>query len=214
MHLSLALCLVAAGGAAPAPEVEGLSAEARAEYEQKYLDVGDQMAADGDSSTRYRVYQGKYRKSITEADFYRLVGRPDHADFAKRRYQLQGGLVIGGVVVLAVATFMGFLATLDHCERAVNDPLYGECVQMNRTQDRNRIVRVALLLGGGGLAMSALLVNPHPAPPEEMRRLADEYNRALRNRLTAGREKRSGLRLQAVPYAAPGGGGLVLRGAF
>jgi hypothetical protein len=217
MNLSLALSLLAATGAAP--EVVGLSPQAQAEYDQKYLSVADELEVrHGNSSMTHQVYQGKYRKPITEEDFYRLVGVPQHAEFIQRRRLWQTGLLIGGLAAMAVGTAISVSALSGGCDRDVSDPLFGECVRADVARDRNPASGTVFFLGGAGLALSAVFLNGHAAPPEEMRRLADEYNRALRTRLTAGRptgpKDHPAFQLQALPYAAPGGLGMVLRGAF
>jgi hypothetical protein len=218
MNPALALSLIAAMGTEP--ELQGLSPQAVAEYEQKYLSVADELTVSGgDSSRIVRIYQGKYLKRIGEDDFYRLVGQTERADWINRRHRLQAGLFIGGLAATAVGVITSISAMNDGCERDIRDPLFGECVEMNAARIRNGppVVGTVLFFGGIGVAFSSLFFTPRPDPPEEMRRLADEHNRALRSRLTgapARAERPRALQLQTLPYATSSGGGLLLRGAF
>jgi hypothetical protein len=206
MSLALALSLLAVTGAEPAG-----APPPPPDYDQKYLSVEDELVVvDGDSSKVHRIYQGKYKKSLAEDQFYRLVGKPELADFVVRRERLKLGLVVGGLAAVVVGSVILVKAINAGCERDIDDPLFGECVQMNAARNRNPAGGLLLFFGGTGAALAGLIVNSHPAGPEEMRRLADEYNRSL---ATGARAERR-FRLQPIPYAGPGGGGLVLRGAF
>ena len=75
---------------------------------------------------------------------------------------------------------------------------------------------IAVAVGGAALAFSSVFVNNHPVSAPEMRRLADEYNTALRRRLSEPprADAQTRIRVVASPYAGRGGGGLVLRASF
>ncbi|MEO8213238.1 MAG: hypothetical protein ABI560_08600 [Myxococcales bacterium] len=106
------------------PDLEGLSPEARLEYERSYLTVLDELSVvSGRSSTSYKVYQGKYREPLAEADFYRLVGRPEYEDFVRSRTRWQAGLAIGSTLPagegdLTVSPASIQPAPLSHTQRA------------------------------------------------------------------------------------------------
>jgi hypothetical protein len=190
----------------PLADDGALSPEARLEYEEKLLAVDDEVVVDGGESHRtHGIYQGKYRKRIDEGAFYRLVGRPDYAEqhesnlrWVRSRFWIGSGVVLGGL------TLAGAMCAKDDC---------GE--------DRTPIY-IALGSAAAGMAIwaSAVLLAPkiYPLEPPDMRRLADQHNRALRTRLSGGTpppRTSERPRLRAIlPYAAADGGGLVLGGSF
>jgi hypothetical protein len=197
-----------------------LSPEARLEYEEKYLTVADEMVViGGDSHRSPEVYQGKYRKPIDRHDFYRLVGQPERADFEEGRQRLQLGLFFGGAAALLTGGILaGVALTTEVCHKELTDPGFGDCVRQNASRDTSPpFLATALVVGGVGMVVTSLLIHPDPPAPDQMRRQADEYNRALRRRLSGtsrAAPARPPIEVHASPYAARHGGGLIVTATF
>jgi hypothetical protein len=67
------------------------------------------------------------------------------------------------------------------------------------------------------MVMTSLLINLPPPAPDQMRRQADQYNRALRRRLSGTSRTppaRPPIEVHASPYAAPHGAGLIVTATF
>ena len=195
------------------PDLEGLSPEARLEYEEKYLSVRDTVTvSEGKSQSSYELGRGKYRNPITEEEFLRVVGRSADADFYQRRHGLRMKLGIGGLAIGLVGGAVGLIMSM--CDRSLGDPRFApDCVH----DHSGAYVLGASGFVGVGLLWSAFFINPHPFDPPGLRRLADEYNRSLRLRLSgasaAGRAPRRPW-ITARPYVVGRGGGLLVGGAF
>jgi hypothetical protein len=202
-------------------ETEEMSPEARLEYEQKYLTVVDGFEVfKGNSFKTYDVYQGKYRQPVRERDFFGIVGRPDYVDSYNTRTFIKGGLFVGGLALLVgggvAAAVMASDSRPPSCD-ANDQTAFKACVEGNvHRSPPDYTVPIAVVVGGAALAFSSVFVNNHPVSAPEMRRLADEYNTALRRRLSEPprADAQTSIRVEASPYAGRGGGGLVLRASF
>lgn len=217
----VAIAVGTPAAAAPAdgePELDGLSPGARREYEEEYLTVEDQIVViRGDSRRVQTVYQGKDRQPIRDDDFFRLVGRPEQADFYDHQGKREAGLVAGGMVALiAGGVIAGQALVAESCHEEVTSPRFADCVRQNAYRDRSPpFLATTLVLGGLGMMVSVLVTHQRPPPPDEIRRLANEYNRRLRERLGAtSRPVGAPVKIQAAPYAGPHAGGLLLRASF
>jgi len=212
---------VAGKGHDDSPDLDGLddlTPEARVEYLQKYLSVGEgiEIAVAGSYvkvEPTYTVYQGRYRKKLDEDVFYKLVDRTDLVRAYEGRRALRVGMVVAGV-----AAFVGGLAygisEMGGCNRSPGDPLFeSECV--HRTAP---VAAGVIILGGVALGTAAFFISPHPAEPHDMRRLADEYNQGLRRKLGSPPAKPTITADRAttvvLPFASPRGGGLALSATF
>jgi hypothetical protein len=201
-------------------DLDGMSPEARLEYERSYLTVLDELSVfKGTSHTSYEVYRGKYREPVAEADFYQLVGQSEYEDFFRIRTQWRTGLAIGGGAAFLGGLIFGIAdltANAGGCGLAPGDPGFADqCVYHPKKADLT--VPIVMTLTGAAAMLGSFAINPHPAAAPEMRRLADQYNTALRRRLTGapGSATKPGrIRIGAAPYAGPGSGGLILRAVF
>jgi len=112
-------------------------------------------------------------------------------------------LIGGGALVMlfGLASAAG-----NDCDIESDD--FGSCLESKRS--------TMFVTAGFGLALTTagILVKLHPAPPDEIRRLADEYNDALRRRLSAPPPTTTAaaptLELEVTPMALGGGGGLAV----
>src|SRR5688572_24267110 len=107
-------------------ELEDLSPEARREYQLHYLSVDDGLVGtSGESRTTLQLHRGKYRAPLGPSEFFRVVGRPDHAEFHDRRVKLKLGLMAAGLAAVTVGTIIQVQAiTARSCERQVDDPRF------------------------------------------------------------------------------------------
>ena len=213
---------VAGKGREDSPDLDGLddlTPEARAEYLQKYLSVGEgvEVVLAGNYTKvepTYTVYQGRYRKKLDEDVFYKLVDRTDLVRAYEGRRALKVGLMVAGGAAIVGGLVYG-ATQLGGCNRSVSDPLFdAECV--HRTIP---IVPPVMVLGGVALATVGFALNNHPVEPHDMRRLADEYNQELRRKLGGPPAKPTitadlGTTFAVLPFASARGGGLRLGATF
>ncbi len=209
-------------------ELSGLTPEAQLEYLSKYFAVGDRLVvtAIGSHATLsndHVIYQGRYRKRVDEEDFFREVGRNDLAESCQNRRIARWGLFgAGGAVVLGTAVYAIASATSsDGCNVPTSDPNFSEACVDRPGRALQRGVTTALIGAavGGGLILGGLFANPHPVEVDEVRRLADEYNVALRRKLaTPATPTPTRDHTHLTFYIAPGAGstarGLTLGVAF
>lgn len=198
-QLALAPARPTLAQAAGSGEQVPLPPTARAEYERKYLTVTDTVTVSaGESASSYDLGRGKYRKSVRDTDFLRLVGRSDQAQRLEQTRKVQLGLFSVGVIAAGVGT----VVEIHHRSKdPTSSPLAG---------------RLSL---GSGIAMMviSLLIEPRPLPASEARELADRYNQRLRQRLSdhaRARAPRHAVDWVAVPYLDREGGGMTFRGRF
>jgi hypothetical protein len=169
------------------------SAEAPRSYDDAQLAFDEELDVIGGSSVRhYRFFVGKYRREIAMLDFLHRVGRDDLvAETTHRRHVAIGLGVAGGLVALAGA---GYLASSDGCKQGPGMGFDGVCIATG----------VGAVVVGAGAFAAALIVSSYPAaPPEDMRRMADEYNTRLRGRV-------GGASAIVTPYVTRDGAGGVL----
>lgn len=197
--------------------LEGLSPEALAEYQEKYVGVGSKtIVTVGHNYARvedtFEVYQGKFRKKLDEDAFYELAGRKDLATWYKNRRALKTTLVVGGIAagVGGMASIVAELAG-GPCNIPPGDPRFEtECFK-----GPNVVLPIVLFASAAVLMSTGFALNEHPVEASEVRRLADQYNTGLVRRLERGpqREVQTALRFGVAPFASPGGGGGLLLGA-
>lgn len=197
-------------GTEPGPGAEPGSPEEReAAYEKSYLHFGLGTPAVGAGvATSYRVYRGRFAQVVGAEDFYRIVGRQDLADKYRGRKKTRRNMFIGSVALVAGVVVSELLrrdcsGEGSSIQEALDD--------LNSCRTRFRVASVVMGLGGVGLGVGGLVLEPHPVSKAEVRELADSYNRGLRSRLglaegVARRPAEPRLRLEL--FVDRGGGGL------
>jgi pyruvate/2-oxoglutarate dehydrogenase complex dihydrolipoamide acyltransferase (E2) component len=180
----------AAGAAAePAPQ------EPQRRYDEEYIQLEDYAwvsGSHGETSTAIRTvpYQGKYRKPLESAEFYRAVGRPDLEAAYLERQGTRTALMAAGLAGM----LGGALYTMASFHQAAPDPTAGpevfrqQAEAAARAQNEAMWIGLGISLGGLVLAAIGLSMNPHPVTAPEARRLADEHNQQLRQELGLPRE--------------------------
>jgi hypothetical protein len=170
---------------APAPQTE---------YDKQFLTVEDGVTVtDGESSRTLVFTQGKYRRELSPPEFLRALGRDEQADSYQNRRTLARVLGVGAVASMLV----GMLTVVAEGVRGQggdcgppSDPGFGACVEEMSRQIRaeaNAGAAAPLLISAGiaaALFGGAIAVYPALPEPAELRRLADEHNQTLRQRLT------------------------------
>ena len=172
------------------------------EYEANRLGlfVGTDARAKPKSADRWTLaYEGRDMKPLEGTAFYEKIGRPDLV----RDYHLKqlAKIVLGvtGGLTLAYGVVLGLYAA--------------------GGSDFFKIpgwYPVAFIVGGTGLLVWGLLIDPNPVNELEARGLVDAYNQRLKDRLglSSEREHRSAVRVAVAPMVSSAGGGLSLQLSF
>jgi len=205
-------------------ELSGLTPEAQVEYLSKFFTVGDQLVVAATQnhvsvSTDFVVHQGRYHKQVDEDAFFVEVGRSDLAEQYRSRRATRRGLVGAGLAVGAAGLVYGLASAItsdSSCNVPPGDPSFAERCVDGPGRRLQQGVTVALVGGalGSGLILGGALVKPHPVEVDEVRRLADEYNVALRRRLAAPPAPPAPRDTQLTLYVAPGAGPTLLGISF
>jgi hypothetical protein len=187
--LILAASFLAAEPAAlPPPPAPDASAQRR--YEEERIQLDDFAWVTGShhevtTSIRTIPFQGKYRRPLEGAEFYRAVGRPDlEATYRERDGTRTLLLVagIGGVVAGALYTAANF----NQPSPSVSLPPSQFQQQMDASAQASRdAMTTGLVISGVGLLVALVggTMDPNPVDALGARRLADEHNRRLRQEL-------------------------------
>lgn len=192
--------------------------KARAEYDRLFIDFDLWMAVSGSGavSTWAEPHQGKYRKPLPGAEFYRAVGREDLAKSYENRRNTK---IL--VTVLGTAVCLGGLIYALQGAGTVDYSAYN-ADQLQAANDGKLTTGLVLMTIGGLVAPLPWLFSSHPVDAPEARRLADEYNQRLKARLglaqeesgSVSRQRAASVEVMAIPFARRNGGGLALVGTF
>jgi hypothetical protein len=192
-----------------------LSPAAQTSYDANMLWFGENTTLLIRDSTaavvqNYATYVGKYRREITLDDFYLRVGRSDLAQAYLERRRLKNGLYIAGAALVA-AGLVYYAYKRCGENPSTSDPRFSTCIDDDGAA---LTVLVGASIIGSSIFISGGWVRNQPAPPDEMRRMTDEYNARLRARLRTLPAPPSIITASLVPYVIPGGGGGMLIGRF
>ncbi len=196
MTALFALTVAAATAAAPEPSALGTapptaaqepsSPPAQQEYDEKYIWVEDFPVVYGDrdhvgTTIGTFFFQGKYRKPIAGADLYDAIGRPDLAAIYRDRLTRKLILVSAGLA-LVVGGGVYTLAALPK-----GNPQSVQEAQTAMDATRKATV-VGAVISSGGLVLTAIgaFLRVDPLDTFEVRRLVDEYDRRLQEKLELG----------------------------
>jgi hypothetical protein len=212
------VALVAAGSVAvppPARADEPPPASPQEEYDLHFIGFDDFGLVDPETGVFHKMteaYEGKYKKPIGGADFYRTVGREDLAQEYLEREQRRNALMIaGGAVALGSLVASSIIAangfSSSSCD--VTSPSFAQCSDAEASRASTGVLAAAAvgisgLLVGGGLFLAGAATNPNPLDASRMRELADQYNRQLKQRLD----------VSLLPLASPDRAGLALNLRF
>lgn len=189
------LCLALLTGWAGRAKAQDVPSPPSQQYEEQYIgfdDFGGVVTHDGvvTGTVQWTVpYEGKYKKPLTGAEFYRKLGRADLAQSYTDRQALRTGLMVSGVLV-AIASMVAGIASFASGHEDCGPPTspgFSACVDRNVHQGPDTGTALLFLGGtlvGGGLMWAGAAVDPNPVSPVEARRLAEAYNRELRERVT------------------------------
>ncbi len=206
------------------------SAETPAEqYERQYIGFNEAVVVSAQTGTVVSQwtapYEGKYKKPLQGAAFYKKVGREDLALAYTNKMSLKttagiaGGAAIVGSSILLITAFS---AQGEDCDAL--SPGFNACFSRERERfDRkSQQVLIGVGLSGAGIAALwlAMAIDPHPVTASEARELADDYNQRLKADLGLSdegkplRSRSHSIQAWLTPVLRPDGAGLLLSGAF
>lgn len=203
--------------------------DAEEKYEQRKVWFTDMAAVNqfgGVVATWSTPYQGKYKKPLKGAKFYELVGRPDLAKQYRSAETLRWtvfGLgvagAIGGTALMLTGLSGGdYCSTSDYNTDA--DRLACQARSDAASDAASTRLTWGLILSGVGYiaAIVPLYLNSHPVDASEARRLADVYNKKLKQKLGLASAAptptlaptTSAVAFDVSPWVARDGGGMQL----
>lgn len=195
-------------------------------FDSKYVWFEDYVAVSMNTGMVVRSwstpYEGRYRRPLRPDEFYIKVGRPDYAAqySAKQRRRIglmaAGGALMGaGLLAFGISTGVYLSSNLN---ATINCGFSGPCTTPTYNPTPLYVgagIFTFTMLGGMSLLIVGIVTNPHPVPPHEARRLADEYNQGLRQQLGLAAGAMSMLRrTQLTPFLGPQGGLLAATTTF
>lgn len=183
-----------AAGSAPPPAAQaGPGPSAQQEYEEKYIWAEDFPVVYGGhhyvgTTIGTFFFQGRYRKPLAGADLYDAIGRPDLATIYRNRLT-QRHVLLGAGVALMVGGGVYALSNVSTATPDLGLPPAEFARQAQAAQDaslRAMATGAAITTGGLLLVVIAALLGVDPLDASEVRRLVDEYDRRLEEKLGLG----------------------------
>lgn len=190
------------------------SEEARERYAKEFIWFQDMVGVNQHGSvvsSWSSAYQGKYKKHLDAAEFYRAVGRADLAEeYEANSDKVVAGAALGTVGALGMAgggLWWVVAATGPDTEGGVPSGVPAALT----------LVSGVAMIGG----FSSIPEKVHPIPPSEARELADKHNKKLKEELGLSKDyspmpraSRNSIKYNFGLGAAPGGAAGVLRVEF
>ena len=221
-----------AEGSAPNPEetsgdVSDLARLRQQEYEINHLGLfqdAEASAEPAESRGRWTLaYQGKDMKPLEGSAFYERVGRSDLALAYQRKQGLKVGLTATGGIFFGLGVLVEVVALAAASSGGCSSSTYFGCIGSRIEADaagKVALIGLGLIAGGTGLLVGGFVINPNPVSDAEARRLVDEYNQRLKERLGVSAkpestpEQREKVRIALAPAISTSGGGLSLQVSF
>jgi hypothetical protein len=162
-------------------------------------------------------YQGKYKKPLVGADFYRAVGRADLVKQYEDRAALKTGLMVGGGLValagLIAATILASGQTTTCTPITPGGFSLPTCTAPPPVDPAIGWLVVGGVVAGGGVFIAGAGMDPDPVGSVGKRQLAEAYNRDLWQRLSA-QQHASAVDVRVAPQLLEDGAGVALSVRF
>jgi len=221
-----------AEGSAPNPEetsgdASDLARLRQQEYQINHLGLfqdADASAESAESRSRWTLaYEGKDMKPLEGFAFYEKVGRSDLALAYQRKQGLKVGLTATGGIFFGLGVLFEVGALAAASSGGCSSSTYLGCVGSGigaGAAGTAAFIGFGLIGVGTGLLAGGFVINPNPVGDAEARRLVDEYNQRLKERLGMSSElestpeQREKVQIKVAPAISTSGGGLSLRVSF
>ncbi|MDR0966193.1 MAG: hypothetical protein LBM75_06800 [Myxococcales bacterium] len=158
--------------------------------------------------------KGKFKEPLKGATFYEEIGRADLVSSYKTRRGAKIGLMAGGSVAMAGGLVVMLLPLFGSDGKEPEDWGSQEWEDWDAKQSKRK---TNFLIAGGVITavgtaalMTGLFLRMAPIDAAEARRLADEHNKKLRQKLGLP----DNVTIDLSFSAGPGGGGALLSGTF
>jgi hypothetical protein len=207
---------------------EGLdNTSAKEEYETRAIWFQDMAAISVNTGAVVQTWslplKGKYREPLDGVEFYEYLGRADLAAQYRRRNIGRWGLMIGGTAVALAGSYWGIEGMNNETDECDYYSSYdNSCVIYKQDSTQMYTGFAAAGVGYAAALVGYFLINPHPIKAPEARRLADEFNKAVREELGLSEEEvaravipsEPEVEVAVAPAIGPSGGALALTVAF
>ena len=155
--------------------------------------------------------QGKYKKPLVGADFYRAVGRADLVKQYEDRAALKTGLLVGGgLVFLAGVITATVIASSQTTTCTPNTPgsfTLPTCTGATPVDPAIGWLAVGGIVAGGGVMIAGAGIDPDPVGSVGKRELAEAYNRDLWQKLSS-EPHADAVDVHVVPHLEKDGAGV------
>ena len=156
-------------------------------------------------------YQGKYKKPLVGADFYRAVGRADLVKQYEDRAALKTGLLVGGGLVflagVITATVIASSQTTTCTPITPGSFTLPTCTGPTPVDPAIGWLAVGGIVAGGGVMIAGAGIDPDPVGSVGKRELAEAYNRDLWQKLSS-EPHADAVDVHVVPHLEKDGAGV------
>jgi len=209
--------------ALPPPPVDVPRADALEQYDQQAIgfdDFGGVVTEDGRVTGTVQwssPYQGKYKRPLAGADFYRAVGRLDLVKQYEDRAALKTGLIVGGGLVLLAglitATVLSTSQTTTCTPITPGSFSLPTCTTPPPPDPAIAWLAVGGIVAGGGVVIAGAGMDPDPVGTVGKRQLAETYNREPWQRVS-GEPHADAVDVHVAPRLEKDGAGVTLSVRF
>jgi hypothetical protein len=209
--------VVPSDSALPPPPADVPRADAQEQYDEQAIgfdDFGAVVTSHGTVSGTVQwssPYQGKYKKPLLGADFYRAVGRADLVKQFEDRAGLRTGVLVGGGLAMLAgtiaATVIAGSQTTTCSAIAPGSFALPTCTGPAPVDPALGFLAVGGIVGGGIALIAGATIDPDPMGTVGKRQLAEAYNRELWQRVSSDPHA-DGVDVHVVPLVEKDGGGV------
>ena len=209
--------IVPSDSALPPPPADVPRADAQEQYDEQAIgfdDFGSVVTEHGRVTGTVQwtsAYQGKYKKPLVGADFYRAVGRADLVKQYEDRAALKTGLLVGGGLVflagVITATVIASSQTTTCTPITPGSFTLPTCTGPTPVDPAIGWLAVGGIVAGGGVMIAGAGIDPDPVGSVAKRELAEAYNRDLWQKLSS-EPHADAVDVHVVPHLEKDGAGV------
>jgi hypothetical protein len=209
--------VVPSDSALPPPPADVPRADAQEQYDAQAIgfdDFGAVVASHGTVTGTVQwssPYQGKYKKPLVGADFYRAIGRSDLVQQYEDRAALKTGMMVGGGLAVVAGLITASVVASSQITTCPSIPPGSfdipTCSASTSIDPAFGWLAVGSIVAGGAVLITGASIDPDPVGTVGKRQLADAYNRDLWQKLSP-EPHADAVDVHVVPHLDKDGAGL------